>query len=237
MNTRDLQRWRDVLERREAGRGLLVAFEGPDGSGTTTQCKLFKTWLKSQGTPVRTTKWNSSRLIKPLVRAREEVHALSPEESCFLHAADFRHRLDTEVLPALWQGTTVAADRYLFAALARDTARELPIDWLLNVYAPILWPDVVFCFALSPDTQFISRVIREYESRAMSARFVTIDAERSIDEQHREIREHYQQLPRLSWPDWNIEPVAEWLAHHPATASLEPNAVGRRQRVQRATSV
>ena len=26
-------------------RGLLVAFEGPDGSGKTTQRKLFKTWL------------------------------------------------------------------------------------------------------------------------------------------------------------------------------------------------
>ena len=30
-------------------RGLLVAFEGPDGSGKTTQRKLFKTWLRSEG--------------------------------------------------------------------------------------------------------------------------------------------------------------------------------------------
>jgi len=237
MSTRDLQRWRDGLKRREASRGLLVAFEGPDGSGKTTQCKLFKAWLKSEGTPVKTTTWNSSRLIKALVKTRKQVHALSPEESCFLHAADFRHRLETELLPALWQGTTVVADRYLFTALVRDAARGLPFDWLLNVYAPILWPDAVFYFPLSPDTQFISRVIREYESRAMSVRFITIHAERSIDEQHRKIREHYQQLQRLSWSDWNIEPVAEWLAHHPAAAPLEPNAVGRRKRVQRAVAV
>ena len=40
--------------------GMLVAFEGPDGSGKTTQRKLFKTWLKSEGYDVVTTKWNSS---------------------------------------------------------------------------------------------------------------------------------------------------------------------------------
>ena len=31
-----------------ATRGLLVAFEGPDGSGKTTQRKLFKDWLNSE---------------------------------------------------------------------------------------------------------------------------------------------------------------------------------------------
>ena len=243
MGERDLQRWRELLKRREASRGLLVAFEGPDGSGKTTQRKLFKQWLKSEGVPVTTTKWNSSPLIKPLVKVRKQVRALSPEEFCFLHAADFRHRIETEVLPALWQGTSVVADRYLFTALARDAARGLPFDWLLNVYSPILWPDVVFYFAVSPDTsgmriaatrepkyyeagqdvtgledahasykQFITRVIREYQGLALVFRFVTIDAERSINEQHREIREHYQQLQRRPWLDWNVETIADWLA-------------------------
>ena len=268
MGERDLQRWRELLRRREASRGLLVAFEGPDGSGKTTQRKLFKTWLKSEGAEVTTTKWNSSRLIKPLVKVRKQVHALSPEEFCFLHAADFRHRLETEVLPALWQGKTVVADRYLFTALARDAARGLPFDWLLNVYAPILWPDVVFYFAVSPDTsgmriaatrepkyyeagqditglvdphasykQFISRVIREYESLAVIFRFITIDAERSINEQHREIREHYQQLRRLSWPEWNLEPVADWLAQNPEAARARREDSRRGKRGPRAVAV
>ena len=60
-------------------RGLLVAFEGPDGSGKTTQRKLFKTWLKSEGYDVVTTKWNSSDLIKPIIKSRKAVRALSPE--------------------------------------------------------------------------------------------------------------------------------------------------------------
>ena len=246
MGNRQIRKWRELLQRREASRGLLVAFEGPDGSGKSTQRKLFKTWVKSEGREVVTTKWNSSPLIKPLVKVRKQVRALSPEEFCLLHAADFRHRLETEVLPALWRGATVVADRYLFTALARDAARGLPFDWLLHIYEPILWPDIVFYFSVSPETSgmriaatrepkyyeagqditgiddplvsyttFIRRVIREYESLAIVFQFITIDAERSIAEQHQEIREHFKQAQRRPWPDWNVEPIADWLARAP----------------------
>lgn len=133
-------------------RGLLVAFEGPDGSGKTTQRKLFKTWLKAEGYDVVTTKWNSSDLIKPIIKSRKAVRALSPEEFSLLHAADFRHRVEHRILPALWAGQLVIADRYLFTALARDVARGLDLDWVLKLYQPMLWPDIVFYFAVSPKT-------------------------------------------------------------------------------------
>src|SRR3954454_14789260 len=142
---------RELIEAREKGRGLLIAFEGPDGSGKTTQRKLFKSWLRTEGHEVVTTKWNSSPVVKPLVKARKTAHSLSPEEFCLLHAADFRHRLETEILPALWDGKSVIADRYLFTGLARDAARGLEIDWLLNIYSPLFWPDLVFYFSVSPD--------------------------------------------------------------------------------------
>jgi dTMP kinase len=131
---------------------LLIAFEGPDGSGKTTQRKLFKGWLRSEGHDVVTTKWNSSELVKPLVKARKKARSLSPQEFCLLHAADFRYRLENEVLPALWDGKTVVADRFLFTALARDAARGLDLSWLLEVYYPLFWPDMVFYFSVSPET-------------------------------------------------------------------------------------
>jgi dTMP kinase len=146
------KRLRDLIQSRQEKRGLLIAFEGPDGSGKTTQRKLFKSWLKSEGHNVLTTKWNSSLLIKPLVKARKAARSLSPEEFSLLHAADFRYRLDTEILPALWEGKIVIADRYLFTALARDAARGLDLRWLLEIYRPIFWPDIVFYFSVSPET-------------------------------------------------------------------------------------
>ena len=136
----------------EKRRGLLVAFEGPDGSGKTTQRKLFKTWLKSEGYDVVTTKWNSSDLIKPIIKSRKAVRALSPEEFSLLHAADFRHRVEQHILPALWAGKLVIADRFLFTGLARDVARGLDLDWVLKLYQPLLWPDLVFYFSVSPAT-------------------------------------------------------------------------------------
>ncbi len=143
---------RSLVRARERSRGLLIAFEGPDGAGKTTQRKLFKTWLKSEGHKVVTSKWNSSPLIKPLIKSRKKVRALSPLEFSLLHAADFRHRLHTEILPALWAGRIVLADRFLFTGLARDAARGLDLDWLLHVYSPLFWPDMVFYFSVSPGT-------------------------------------------------------------------------------------
>ena len=222
---------------------MLVAFEGPDGAGKTTQRKLFKTWLKAEGYDVVTTRWGSSDLIKPLISSRKRLHALSPDEYSMLHAADFRHRMDHEVMPALWAGKQVIADRFLFTALARDVARGVDLDRVLRLYQPLLWPDIVFYFAITPDTsrrrvatvrtpsyyeagqdvtdvadpaesyqRFITRVIREYDALATIFNFVTVDAERSIADQHQAIRRLFRAGEQRPWPDWNAEVFADWLA-------------------------
>src|SRR5215467_6436960 len=118
----------EQIQKKGRDRGLLVAFEGPDGSGKTTQRKLFKDWLIGEGYSVATTKWNSSKLVKPIIKARKNLRSIDKEEFCLLHAADFRHRLERDIIPALLEGRMVVADRFLFTALARDAARGLPLD-------------------------------------------------------------------------------------------------------------
>src|SRR5262245_883078 len=142
----------EEIRKKGKDRGLLIAFEGPDGSGKTTQRKLFKDWLVGEGYSVTTTKWNSSALIKPIIKARKNMRAIDGEEFCLLPDADFRHRLERDVIPALLQGRMVVADRFLFTALARDAARGLELDWLLHIYSPLYWPDIVFYFSVSPET-------------------------------------------------------------------------------------
>src|SRR6266571_6091078 len=198
---------------RSRRRGLLVAFEGPDGSGKTTQRKLLKTWLKSEGLDVVSTKWNSSDLIKPLIKSRKALRALSPEEFSLLHAADFRHRVEHAILPALWDGKLVIADRFLFTGLARDVARGLDLDWVLKLYQPLLWPDLVFYFAVSPGTSGrrvgAVRTPNYYEA---GQDFTTVDAEQSISEQHHRIRALFREGERRPWSQWNLDAIAEWLA-------------------------
>ena len=232
----------DLLHNQEEKRGFLIAFEGPDGAGKTTQRRLFKKWLKSQGHEVVSTKWSSSPLIKPLIRARKGAHSLSPEEYSLLCAADFRYRLESNILPALWKGKIVIADGYVFTALARDSARGLRLDWVLNTYQPLFWPDVVFYFAVSVETsrkritaeraprfyeagqditdiedpmesykQYISRINREYEALALIFKFITLNAEQSIYEQHRTIRKLFRESQRKPWAEWNLDAVIEWL--------------------------
>src|SRR5437867_11362080 len=106
----------EEIQRKGKDRGLLIAFEGPDGSGKTTQRKLFKGWLVGEGYSVTTTKWNSSKLIKPISKARKNMRSINQEEFCLLHAADLRHRLESAIMPALVPGIPVVADRFISTA-------------------------------------------------------------------------------------------------------------------------
>jgi dTMP kinase len=238
----------DLVRAQEKKRGLLIAFEGPAGAGTSTQRRLFKIWLEQQGHEVVTSKWISSRAIRPLMKTRARIHSLSAEELCLLQAADFRHRLETQILPALWQGQTVVADRFLFTSLARAQARGLDLDWLLFAHAPLFWPDLVFYFAVSPKTSTtrvaaaraprfydagqdvtnLGRMIKEYEALALIFQFVTIDGEQPIYEQHRGMRRLFDAVPRQPWTERNMEAVVEWLAWSPAAAEVRRGASGRR---------
>jgi len=241
----------DQIQKKEKDRGLLIAFEGADGSGKTTQRKLFKQWLVGEGHQVVTTKWNSSRLIKPIIKARKNLRSINQEEFCLLHAADFRHRLETEIIPALIEGKMVVADRFLFTALARDAARGLELDWLLHLYSPLYWPDIVFYFSVSPETsgkriaatrtpkyyeagqdvtdindpfesyrQFIGRVIQEYEALAVIFKFITIDAEAPIYDQHLVIRKLFQESRERPWPEWNEEAIRDWANMQPRSREV-----------------
>src|SRR5438270_605915 len=98
-------------------RGLLVAFEGPDGSGKTTQRKLFKDWLRGRGDEAVVTKWSSSPYYKPIIKSKKAEKSLGAEEFAVLHALVFRYRYTNETLPALQAGKTVLADRYVFTGV------------------------------------------------------------------------------------------------------------------------
>src|SRR5437870_12970479 len=87
----------EEIQRKGKDRGLLIAFEGPDGSGKTTQRKLFKEWLAGEDYQVTTTKWSSSRLIKPIIKARKNMRYINPEEFCLVNAGGSRHRLENDI--------------------------------------------------------------------------------------------------------------------------------------------
>jgi dTMP kinase len=126
--------------------GRLIAVEGIDGSGKSTQLMLLERWLRARGYPVIFTEWNSSRLVRRSMSRGKKKNLLTPTTFSLLHAVDFADRLTYQILPPLQAGMIVLADRYAFTAFARDVARGVHPEWVREVYSFSLRPDLTLYF-------------------------------------------------------------------------------------------
>ncbi|HKF27737.1 MAG TPA: thymidylate kinase [Candidatus Binataceae bacterium] len=126
--------------------GRLIAVEGIDGSGKSTQLMLLERWLRARGYPVIFTEWNSSRLVRRSMSRGKKKNLLTPTTFSLLHAVDFADRLTYQIMPPLQAGMLVLADRYAFTAFARDVARGVHPEWVRAVYSFALRPDLTLYF-------------------------------------------------------------------------------------------
>ena len=85
--------------KREPLPGKLIAVEGLDGSGKSTQVYLLHKWLLSQGMRVFFTEWNSSLLVKEATRKGKKRQLLTPTTFSLIHATDFADRYERQILP------------------------------------------------------------------------------------------------------------------------------------------
>jgi len=126
--------------------GRLVAVEGLDGSGKSTQIYLLKRWLELQGLKVFFTEWNSSALVKSATSKGKKRELLTPTTFSLIHATDFADRYERQLVPLLRAGYLVLCDRYIFTAFARDTVRGCPPEWVRDIYSFAALPDLTFFF-------------------------------------------------------------------------------------------
>jgi dTMP kinase len=126
--------------------GKLIAVEGLDGSGKSTQIYLVKRWLELEGYRVFFTEWNSSILVKKSTSKGKKRLLLTPTTFSLIHATDFADRYDRQILPLLRAGYIVLADRYIYTAFARDAVRGCDRDWLEKLYQFAVHPDITFFF-------------------------------------------------------------------------------------------
>ena len=69
--------------------GRLVAVEGLDGSGKSTQIYLLRRWLEVQGLKVFFSEWNSSDLVKAATSKGKKRELLTPTTFSLIHCTDF----------------------------------------------------------------------------------------------------------------------------------------------------
>ncbi len=124
--------------------GRLIAVEGIDGSGKSTQVYLLRRWLEQQQLKVFLSEWNSSDLVKSATSKGKKTHLLTPTTFSLIHATDFADRYERQLVPLLRAGYLVLCDRYIYTAYARDVVRGCPPEWVRGLYGFAARPDLTF---------------------------------------------------------------------------------------------
>lgn len=135
-----------VIHRDRPVEGKLIAVEGLDGSGKSTQLYLLKRWLEIQELKVFLTEWNSSVMVKNITSKAKKLQLLTPTTFSLIHCTDFADRYESQVLPLLRAGYIVLCDRYVYTAYARDTVRGCDREWITRLYSFAIKPDITFFF-------------------------------------------------------------------------------------------
>ncbi|MBY8886611.1 dTMP kinase [Streptomyces sp. PTM05] len=120
--------------------GCFVTLDGPGGVGKSTTLNAVCESLRRAGTPVRATTEPSTSALGQFTRAHADQikgHALA----CLVAADRYEHIRD-EIRPQLDRGNTVVCDRYLASTLVVQQLDGVPEQFLLDLNADILLPDL-----------------------------------------------------------------------------------------------
>jgi dTMP kinase len=143
--------------------GKIIALEGTDGVGRSTQIHLLREWLEVQGYGVVETGWTRSELMQPTIDLAKSSNTLNKLTFQLLYATDFADRLEKEIIPALKAGFIVLSDRYIYTAMARAGVRGIDKTWIRSLYGFAIVPHLVFYLKIDEKT-LIRRVL---QSRGM----------------------------------------------------------------------
>lgn len=132
--------------------GVLIAFEGIDGTGKSTQLPLLAKALRDQGHTVVETREPTTgpygQQIRALYRDRSSV---TPEQELELFLLDRRQHVAECIQPALDQGAIVLTDRYYFSTAAYQGAAGCDPAEVFGRHDFAPEPDLVLLLTLSAE--------------------------------------------------------------------------------------
>jgi dTMP kinase len=200
--------------------GVLLAFEGGEGAGKSTQARLLAIWLREQGYDVVATHEPGATKVGMRLRALllDTAHTgLSSRAETLMYAADRAEHVSSVILPALERGAIVVTDRYVDSSLAYQGAgRRQPATDVadLNKWATGgIMPELTILLDLAPaaglgrrarsadrleaePAAFHQRVRAGFLALAEAEpdRYLVLDATRPVAELSREIRDRVREL-------------------------------------------
>jgi dTMP kinase len=169
-------------------RGVLITFEGVEGSGKTTQMLRLARWLKRQGLAVERTREPDGTPLGQGVRRLFE-RGLEPLAEMFLFLAARRQHVVERIQPWLRARRVVLCDRYTDATIAyQGYGRGLDPELIreLNLRATGgVGPDLTLLFDMDPAVGF-----RRIRGRRLD------HFERQAVAFHRRVRRGYLEIQR-----------------------------------------
>jgi len=133
-------------------RGVLIVFDGIDGTGKTTQAKKLLETLKKKGfNAVYFREPSDSKWGREIKRKAAIADSLSAEEELDLFQKDRKENVAKNLKPALEQKRIVVLDRYYYSTIAYQGARGINplVIQKMNVEFAVK-PDLVFILDLAP---------------------------------------------------------------------------------------
>ena len=195
---------------------MFITFEGPDGSGKSTQLRMLASALREEGREIVTTREPGGTEIGDQIRAvimNMKNKAMDPRTELLLFNASRAQLVEELIRPSLAAGKVILCDRYADSTMAyqgyghgldKDELRRL-----LNFATGGLKPDLTLLFDISAEAglkrrlsnhdewnrmddyalQFHERVRGGFLELAAAdpERWVVIDADRDPDVIHAEV--------------------------------------------------
>ena len=130
---------------------ILIALEGIDGAGKTTQANILTDDLRGVGLEVVASKEPTNGIHGSRIRESASSGRMPLDEELQAFIADRREHVSNLIQPALELGKIVVLDRYYYSTMAYQGARGADVDDIrqkMELFAPV--PDVVFLLDVAP---------------------------------------------------------------------------------------
>jgi dTMP kinase len=189
-------------------KGILIVFEGIDGSGKSTQAEiLFKRLQEEDFDAVYFREPSEGKWGRKIKKKALHPDSLTPEEELDLFLKDRRENVEKNLKPALKKKKVVILDRYYYSTIAYQGAKGIDEKLIRRMNEEfVVEPDLVFIFDIDPQ-KGLERIknrkkkdrlferedylvkVREIFRSFKGEKFVHIDALKSKEEISKEIQE------------------------------------------------
>jgi dTMP kinase len=199
-----------------ARRGLLITFEGTEGSGKTTQLRLLAQKLRAMGYTAAINQEPGATRIGTEVRRillDPKHREMAPMTELLLMFASRAQAAAEIILPALERGDIVLSDRFTDSTLAyQGEARGLGFETVRAAHRLVLgelYPDLTICIELQIETGLARATRRDPDDNEARIDRLPFEFHSRVQEAYRKIAASEPERFRMVDGSGDPEQVAE----------------------------